>query len=44
MTPGVLARRLGVPLSSVMGVLARAEIDGWVRRASGNEYEVVRGH
>jgi DNA processing protein len=44
MTPGVLARRLGVPLSFVMGVLARAEIDGWVRRVSGNHYEVVRGH
>lgn len=43
-TPGGLARRLGLPLSSVMGLLLEAELDGWVRRAEGSHYEVLRGH
>jgi DNA processing protein len=41
--PG-LARRLGLTLPAVMGLLLEAELDGWVRRASDSEYEVSRVH
>ena len=42
-TPGGLARRLGLPLPSVMGLLVEAELEGWVRRAPGSQYEVPFG-
>jgi DNA processing protein len=43
-TPGVLAQRLGLTVSGVMGLLTEAELDGRVRRAGGSHYEVLRGH
>jgi len=42
-TPAGLARRLGAPLSLVIGLLSEAEIDGFVRRRAGSLYEVTRG-
>jgi DNA processing protein len=42
--PGSLARRLGLSLPSVMGLLTEAELEGRVRRAAGSQYEVLRGH
>jgi DNA processing protein len=42
--PGSLARRLGLSLPSVMGLLTEAELEGRVRRAGGSQYEVLRGH
>jgi predicted Rossmann fold nucleotide-binding protein DprA/Smf involved in DNA uptake len=41
--PG-LARRLGLSLPAVMGLLLEAELDGWVRRTSDSHYEVTRVH
>jgi DNA processing protein len=43
-SPGSLARRLGLPLPSIMGLLMEAELEGRVRRADGSQYEVLRGH
>jgi len=43
-TPGGLARRLGLPLPSVMSLLLEAELEGWVRRAGDTHYEVLRAH
>jgi DNA processing protein len=43
-TAGSLARRLGLSLPSVMGLLTEAELEGRVRRAGGSQYEVLRGH
>jgi DNA processing protein len=40
--PG-LARRLGLSLPAVMGLLLEAELEGWVRRAD-SHYEVLRAH
>jgi DNA processing protein len=37
-----LSRRLGLPLPQVLTQLSQAEIEGWVRRAPGGEYEVTR--
>jgi DNA processing protein len=42
-SPGSLARRLGLSLPSVMGLLTEAELEGRVRRAGGSQYEVLRG-
>jgi DNA processing protein len=42
--PGSLARRLGLSLPTVMGLLTEAELEGRVRRAGGSQYEVLRGH
>ena len=39
-----LARRLGWPVSRVLGVVGEAEIEGWIRRVPGGAYEVTRGH
>jgi DNA processing protein len=41
--PG-LARRLGLSLPAVMGLLLEAELEGWVRRRADSHYEVLRGH
>jgi DNA processing protein len=35
-----IAQRLGVTLPAALGVLAEAEISGWVRRLAGGRYEV----
>jgi len=35
-----IAQRLGVSLPAVLGVLAEAELSGWVRRLAGGRYEV----
>jgi DNA processing protein len=43
-SPGSLARRLGLSLPSVMGLLTEAELEGRVRRAGGSQYEVLSGH
>jgi DNA processing protein len=43
-TPVGLARRLGLSLPAVMGLLLEAELEGWVRRASDFHYEVPRAH
>ena len=42
-TPGLLCRRLGLPLPALLARLAEAELDGMVRRASGDTYEVIHG-
>ncbi len=39
-----LARRLGMPVGSLLGALTMAELDGWVRRGASGRYEVQRGH
>jgi DNA processing protein len=38
-----VARRLGVSLPAALGVLAEAELSGWVRRLAGGRYEVPHG-
>jgi DNA processing protein len=43
-SPGSLARRLGLSLPSLMGLLTEAELAGRVRRLGGSHYEVLRGH
>ncbi len=35
-----IAQRLGVSLPAALGVLAEAELSGWVRRLAGGRYEV----
>jgi DNA processing protein len=41
-TPAVLSRKTGLSLPSVMAALAEAELDGWLCRMPGNQYEVIR--
>jgi DNA processing protein len=43
-SPPGLARRLGMSLPAVMGLLLEAELEGWVRRAADGDYEVLRVH
>ena len=38
-----IAQRLGVSLPAAPGVLAEAELSGWVRRLAGGRYEVPHG-
>ena len=40
-TPAGLCARLGVSLPSILAILAEAELDGFVKRAPGNTYEVI---
>jgi len=40
-TPEGLSSRLGQPLPSILALLAEAELDGFVRRAGCNYYEVI---
>jgi predicted Rossmann fold nucleotide-binding protein DprA/Smf involved in DNA uptake len=40
-SPASLCERLGVPLPSILAILAEAELEGFVRRAAGNTYEVI---
>lgn len=40
-TPAGLCDRLGMSLPSILAILAEAEIEGFVRRAAGNTYEVI---
>jgi len=39
--PASLCERLGMPLPSILAILAEAELEGFVRRAAGNTYEVI---
>jgi DNA processing protein len=39
-TPAGLCERLGVTLPSILAILAEAELEGFVKRAAGNRYEV----
>jgi DNA processing protein len=39
--PAGLCERLGMPLPSILAILAEAELEGFVRRAAGNTYEVI---
>lgn len=41
-TPGPLSRKTGLSLPTVMAVLAEAELDGWLSRGPGNQFEVIR--
>jgi DNA processing protein len=41
-TPGLLSRQTGLPLPAVMAALAEAELDGWLFRGPGNQFEVIR--
>jgi DNA processing protein len=41
-TPAVLSRRIGLPLPAIMAALVEAELDGWICRIPGNQYEVNR--
>ena len=41
-TPAVLSRKIGLPLPEVMAALVEAELDGWLCRIPGNQYEVIR--
>ncbi len=41
-TPGLLSRKTGLPLPAVMAALAEAELDGWLFRGPGNQFEVIR--
>ncbi len=41
-TPALLSRRIGLPLPAVMAALVEAELDGWLCRIPGNQYEVIR--
>jgi DNA processing protein len=41
-TPGMLSRKTGLPLPTVMAVLSEAELDGWLSRGPGNQFEVIR--
>jgi DNA processing protein len=40
-TPAALSRKTGLPLPAVMAALAEAELDGWLCRIPGNQYEVI---
>jgi DNA processing protein len=39
-----IAQRMGVSLPAALGMLAEAELSGWIRRLAGGRYEVPRGH
>jgi DNA processing protein len=39
--PARLCERLGMSLPSILSILAEAELEGFVRRAAGNTYEVI---
>ena len=39
--PASLCERLGMTLPSILAILAEAELEGFVRRAAGNTYEVI---
>jgi DNA processing protein len=39
--PASLCERLGMSLPSILAILAEAELEGFVRRAAGNTYEVI---
>jgi len=41
-TPAALSRKIGLPLPAVMAALVEAELDGWLCRIPGNQYEVIR--
>jgi len=41
-TPAALSRKIGLPLPTVMASLVEAELDGWLCRIPGNQYEVIR--
>ena len=41
-TPAVLSRRIGLPLPTIVAALVEAELDGWICRIPGNQYEVNR--
>jgi DNA processing protein len=41
-SPAVLSRKTGLPLPTVMAALVEAELDGWLCRIPGNQYEVIR--
>ena len=41
-TPAALSRRIGLPLPAVVAALVEAELDGWLCRIPGNQYEVNR--
>jgi DNA processing protein len=43
-TAAGLARRVGLSLPAVMGLLLEAELEGWVRRTADSHYEVQRAH
>jgi len=38
-----IARKLGLPLPAALGVLAEAELGGWIKRLAGGRFEVPRG-
>jgi DNA processing protein len=40
--PAALSRKIGLPLPAVMAALVEAELDGWLCRIPGNQYEVMR--
>ena len=40
-SPALLSQRLGAGLPSILAILAEAELDGFVKRAAGNTYEVI---
>jgi len=40
-SPSSLCERLGMGLPSILAILAEAELEGFVRRAAGNIYEVI---
>jgi DNA processing protein len=41
-SPAALSRKIGLPLPEVMAALVEAELDGWLCRIPGNQYEVIR--
>jgi DNA processing protein len=41
-TPAVLSRKTGLPLPAVIAALVEAELDGWLFRSPGNQFEVTR--
>lgn len=41
-TPAALSRSIGLPLPAIMAALVEAELDGWICRIPGNQYEVNR--
>ncbi len=43
-TPAAMALFLGQALGDVMAALMEAELEGWVRRGAGSQYEVNNGH
>lgn len=43
-TPGAMSLYLGLPLSDVMAALVEAEMDGFIGRGAGAQYEVIYGH